>query len=83
MTIIPIYDPDPFIRVEKHGLIHIIFYRFENTGRRPKQDDCMERRQRNSRRAYIAQPSLRNGRRQKHPRELRTRSMHDPDPHPL
>ena len=45
---VPIYDPDPFIRVEKHALIHIIFYRFENTGRRPKQDDCMERRQRNS-----------------------------------
>ena len=45
---VPIYDPDPFVRVEKHGLIHIIFYRFENTGRRPKQDDCMERRQRNS-----------------------------------
>ena len=22
---VPIYDPDPFIRVEKHGIIHIYF----------------------------------------------------------
>ena len=45
---VPIYDHDPFIRVEKHGFIHIISYQFENSEKRPKQYDCMEARQRDN-----------------------------------
>ena len=46
--------PSPaWSNMEQHGIIHIISYRFENSARRPKQDDCMESRRRKNRRAYM------------------------------
>ena len=53
VTLRPVYDFDPLIRVENHGIIHLISYRFEKTGRWPQRYDCMEQehRQRHYRRA--------------------------------